>query len=272
MNLSRIASRVALPMTRMLSIDENAEIVRTDPKEEARYRKFFKAFGQDIQVLRDFGAEGFIEPTEDRYTAFLVPGVVTIVEGFSGAQDTSPTWLTHDALGHSSGSETYWSEHPDAVRKIEIAVGKDFGIEALVDGTASLYWPIRSLLDFIPRSFWPRRNIDPTDVFAEIAVKYVKDNGSLLKFQDIPAATFRIGKLKSRGSDQIMITKARRNQGSPDIVSPQALPEITKLINEVLDFTYDRIKNYLDSKKGSFITDKPGVADDFPDLFNPATP
>jgi len=278
MNLFKIASRVALPMTRMRSIDEDALEIQTDPREEAKYRKFFKAFGVDIQVLQDFGSAISAEPSESRYAPFLEPGVVTIVEGFSGAQDTSPAWLVHDALGHSSGSETFWTKHPDAIRKIEIAFGKDFGIESLVNGTQSLYSPVNSLLEFVPKSFWPRRNDDPTDIFAEIAVKYVKDNGKLLEFPELPAASsYRIKKLNSksggRESEEIMIFRNARNRApGPTTISPQSLPEITNLINEILRFTYDRIRDYLDSKKGSFITDKPGVAEDYPDLFNTASP
>jgi len=277
MNLTRIASRVALPMTRFLEKDSKSSGFVRNKKRETQYRKFFQNLDIDIQVISYPGAEPY---DESEIQQFLTPNVVTIVEGALSGGDHDPAWLVHDALGHSSGYENYWIESPVAIRKLSKAFASDGFPYALWKGTASLGDPLESVVEALPDNFFPRKSVETVDRFAEFAVKYAMQNGKLPRFKRLPD---RIWIVSPGGSDAIadipgvQSLRIYRDDGTPiqNLIpgsiktSPaRGLPNITAAINEIFEHVYDRIRRHLEAHKGSYITDDRIDSSSFPDLFD----
>lgn len=275
--LYRVAARIAAPpLVDFYEFSEQSGKYERNPKREAEYRKFYEPLGVRIQVIS--GKDPKVRFDKASIEPFLKPGVVTVVEAFMDI-NRDPGWLAHDALGHSSGIETPMLESPEFSSELSKAFGEDLGIWELAQGKMVLSDPMRALTEVLPSAFFPRKEVDPSDRFAEIAVKFVRENGKPVKFERLPSSRkFLVGPGEfdaySERGPGISIQKFS-GKLSQDLIEEGCVvktpkpgfPKVTQAVNDLIAKFYNQIRTHLKSHEGSFITDEPVFAQDFTDFF-----
>jgi len=245
MNLIKIASRVALPMTRYVEIGDKGEVVEDGP-ESVDYYEFFEPLkGTNIRavsipndVIQTDEAEALQAKYGSEDSVLLI-----FLRGF--APDKSPAWLAHDNLGHMAIDRLLYHFPMAAITAIE----SDYALDAPLskDRAAMAMGFLYSLnVGFKPlqaRRGWGFGK-SYADLEQDLGALYIRQNGDIPEVRLEPRKLFD-GRVPYLAQD--------KNSGLKGFMPKAGMPACTKLMEEFVEKSFQSIADLLASKKGSYI-------------------
>lgn len=277
-NVRKIASRVAVPLHDMYEVQDfplyqsgKEPIEKNPPGITPQYKKFFKSFHLDVDVIRvnAGGKESSRKDLEASLSKFTRPDRITLVELNHKNFSKGPEWLVHDAVGHMALDLPLRASGFDAA--VRDAISEDYGIpdlesvQLLGRAMADNFFGVDEIHFFfglISLPTWTgtgdRADIR-TDRLADLAVRYVLDNGVLMNSVDldnVPLCICPVG----YGVSMVLpedIAKDQKMQVSEVKTGTPGLPKCTDLFDRFLLMGYQAIADHFSAYKGKLLFNMP---------------